>query len=228
VDLRIKVLVDDIAPEGRLSANGFSALVETTDATLLFDTGPDGDILFDALKAEGVSPADLDMVVVSHDHHDHTGGLARLLYDRPRTPVSAPIDAAPAIAKMLPREAVVLGERGPRQLFPHVRTTGSLPGDVPEQSLVLSTDEGDVVLTGCSHTGLGMLLAAVAGNVVMVVGGIHELSDEDMSLTSLDGLVACHCTPKKRFLAHSHDWISMGGVGMVLDFQPPPELSLMP
>jgi 7,8-dihydropterin-6-yl-methyl-4-(beta-D-ribofuranosyl)aminobenzene 5'-phosphate synthase len=222
--MRITVLVDDIAPEGRMPAVGFAALVETSGATLLFDTGPDGDVLMRALEAVGVSLVDLDMVLISHDHPDHTGGLARVLYDVSRLPVSAPIAIAPSIAKTLPRDAVVLGERGPRTLFPNVRTTGNLPGDIAEQALVLSTDKGEVVLVGCCHSGLGMLLAAVGGQVEMVVGGLHDLSDEDVGLTSLNGLVACHCTPKKRVLAHGYDWISMGQVGTVLEFTPPPEL----
>ena len=223
--MRIKVLVDDMAPEGRLSAHGLSVLVTTPDITLLFDTGPEGDILMEALDIESVSVADLDLVVISHDHTDHTGGLSRLLYERPRLPVSAPLASAPTIAKMLPREAVVLGERGTRGLAPHIRTTGMLPGDIPEQALVLSTNQGVVVLTGCGHAGLGMILAAVGTNVSMIIGGLHDLSDDDVGLTSLDSLVVCHCTPRKRILAHSHDWVEMGMVGTVLELEPPSDLS---
>ncbi|UCC93474.1 MAG: MBL fold metallo-hydrolase [Thermoplasmata archaeon] len=223
--MRLTIMVDDLASEGWRTASGFAALVETAEATLLFDTGPDGEVIVDALDAAGVEVADLDLVVVSHDHPDHTGGLSRLLYDRPRIPVSAPIDVAPSVAKTLPREAVVLGERGPRQLFPNLRTTGSLSGGVAEQALVMSTERGEVVVTGCLHAGLGMLLAAVEGNVVMVVGGFHELTDDDIGLTSLDDMIACHCTPRKRILAHDHDWISVGGSGTVLEFVPPPQFN---
>lgn len=223
--VRIVILVDDLAPEGRISASGFSALVETPGSRILFDTGPDGDVILEALAAEGVDIADLDLVVVSHAHKDHYGGLARVLYERPRLPISAPLRSAPAIAKMLPREAVVMGEKEPRPLASLVRTTGDLGGDVPEQALVVSTERGSLVVVGCGHPGLGMLLAAVEGNVVMVVGGIHDLSDEDMSLTSLDGLVACHCTPGKRILAHTHDWIELGRVGTILELEPPTDLS---
>ena len=81
-----------------------------------------------------------------------------------------------------------------------------------------------VVLTGCGHAGLGMLLAVVGGNVSTVVGGLHDLGDDDMGLTSLDNLVACHCTPRKRILAHSHDWVEMGMVGTVLEFEPPSDV----
>jgi 7,8-dihydropterin-6-yl-methyl-4-(beta-D-ribofuranosyl)aminobenzene 5'-phosphate synthase len=219
--LRITVLVDNLAPEGRASAHGFSALVEAGGSKVLFDTGPDGDLLMGAMEAEGLNVADLDLVVVSHAHRDHSGGLSRLLFDRPRLSVSAPLRAAPAIAKMLPREAVVLGEQGPRDLAPNLRTTGDLQGDIPEQALLLNTSKGLVLLTGCGHQGLGMLLSAAGGNVTMVVGGLHDLEEEDVGLTSLDSMVVCHCTPRKRLLAHTHDWIVVGGVGTVLEFEPP-------
>jgi 7,8-dihydropterin-6-yl-methyl-4-(beta-D-ribofuranosyl)aminobenzene 5'-phosphate synthase len=223
--VRLVILLDDLAPEGRTSAHGFSVLVETEEASVLFDTGPDGELLLEALEAEGVHPLDLDLVVVSHHHKDHTGGLAMLLYDRPRLPVSAPLRSAPDIAKALPREALVLGEQDPRELAPNLMTTGDLGGDVPEQALVISAEQGLVVLSGCGHQGLGMLLAAAGGNVHMVVGGLHDLEETDVGLTSLDALVACHCTPNKRFIAHSHDWIEVGSVGTVLEFEPPPDLS---
>jgi 7,8-dihydropterin-6-yl-methyl-4-(beta-D-ribofuranosyl)aminobenzene 5'-phosphate synthase len=223
--MRITVLVDDLAPEGRGSAHGFSALVETGGAKVLFDTGPDGELLLGAMAVEGVSVTDLDMVVVSHSHKDHSGGLARLLYDRPRLPVSAPLRSAPEIAKMLPREAVVLGEQGPRDLAPNLRTTGDLQGDIPEQALVLTTDRGLVVLTGCGHQGLGMVLAAANGNVTMVIGGLHDLAADDVGFTSLESMVACHCTPRKRYLAHSHDWIEVAQVGTVIELEPPTDIS---
>jgi 7,8-dihydropterin-6-yl-methyl-4-(beta-D-ribofuranosyl)aminobenzene 5'-phosphate synthase len=223
--VRVTVLVDDLAPEGRESAHGFSALVESGRAKVLFDTGPDGDLLMTAMAAEGLKVADLDLVVVSHSHMDHAGGLSRLLYERPRLPVSAPLRAAPAIAKMLPREAIVLGEQAPRELAPNLLTTGDLLGDIPEQALVLTTEKGLVVLSGCGHQGLGALLAAAGGNVSLVMGGLHDLEEDDVGLTSLDSLIVCHCTPRKRFLAHSHDWIEVGQVGTVVEFEPPTDIN---
>ncbi len=223
--MRVKVLVDDIAADVDRAAFGFSALVTTPDITILFDTGPDGELLLRAMEEEGIAPEDLDMVIVSHDHKDHAGGLSRLLYEVPRLPVSAPMASAPDIARRLPREAVVLGERGPRALAPHVRTTGTLPGDIPEQALVMSTSNGLVVVTGCGHPGLGMLLAAIDGNVTTLFGGFHDLSDDDVGFTSLEGMVVCHCTPSKRILAHTHDWIVLGQVGTELEFEPPSELT---
>lgn len=218
--MMIKVLVDDLAPEDRRSVHGFSALVEAPDMTVLFDTGPDGDVMMEALEAEGLEVSDLDLVVLSHAHRDHSGGLARLLFERPRLTVSAPRAAAPSIAKGLPRKALVLGEDGPRDLAIDIGTTGDLGGDIPEQALLLWTGEGTVVLTGCGHPGLTALVGAAGGEVSLVIGGIHDLAPEQVPFPGVGRFVVCHCTPRKRIVARTHELVELGRVGTVVELAP--------
>ena len=175
--MRIKVLVDDVAPEGVRPVHGFAALVESEDGTILFDTGPDGTLVLEALYQVDISVADLDLLVISHHHRDHSGGAARILYERSRLEVSVPVGSAGRIAKGLPPAAVVFGERGGRQLLPGIWTTGDLGGDVPEQALIIETPAGRSLLTGCGHPGVTKLLAAAAGPIDVLVGGLHDLSE---------------------------------------------------
>ena len=67
-------------------------LVKTSDGTILFDTGvspravpglvradrlaqfTEDDLLVNRLRATGLEPGDVDMVVLSHLHYDHAGG----------------------------------------------------------------------------------------------------------------------------------------------------------
>ncbi len=60
---------------------GAAAVVETENHLLVYDTGPPFAfrIIDDFLRGHG----DLDMIVVSHDDIDHSGGAARLLKARP-------------------------------------------------------------------------------------------------------------------------------------------------
>lgn len=50
-------------------------VVEAGDQTVLFDTGLNADSISAPLKAAGVSPEDVDVVVLTHMHGDHIGGL---------------------------------------------------------------------------------------------------------------------------------------------------------
>ena len=225
--MRITILVDDIVPDDVTPVHGFSALVETVGARLLFDTGPDGEGLLKALDRHGIGVQDLDMVMVSHSHDDHTAGLSRLLYHNPRLPVSVPVGASLEVARKLPRETVIIGEDRPREISRWISTTGDMGGSVPEQALLLETMDGAVVLTGCAHPGLDTLLSSTGGSASMVIGGLHGLSTDDMPHPRVDRIVACHCTPRKRLLSHRFDQVVLGRVGHKVELQEPPEISPM-
>ncbi len=225
--MRITILVDDITPDGVTPVHGFSALVETDGVRLVFDTGPDGEVLLKALERHGFGVQDLDMVMVSHSHGDHTGGLSRLLYHNPRLPVSAPVGASSMVARKLPREAVIIGEDRPREIAHGISTTGDMGGSVPEQALLLETMDGVVVLTGCTHSGLDTLLSSAGGSASMVIGGLHDLSADDLPHPKVDAIVACHCTPSKRVLSHRFVQVVLGEVGYQAELREPTEITPM-
>ena len=71
--MKLTVLVDNNTLIGQyfLAEPGLSFLVESEGYRLLFDTGHSGIFLENAQKM-GVSLAELDAVVISHGHHNHT------------------------------------------------------------------------------------------------------------------------------------------------------------
>jgi 7,8-dihydropterin-6-yl-methyl-4-(beta-D-ribofuranosyl)aminobenzene 5'-phosphate synthase len=223
--MRITLLIDDIGPEDIAWVDGFSALVEAPEALILFDTGPDGEVLLKALDREGVDVRDLDLVVVSHSPSCHSGGLARLLYERPRLPVSVPVSESSMLMMMIPREAVVRGEDGPRKLADHVSTTGDMGGEVPEQALIIETDQGNVVLQGCGHPGIAAMVAAAGGEASMMIGGFHDLSADDLPFPEAGDIWVCHCTPSKRVLSHRFPQVSLGEVGFRWELTEPPQVN---
>jgi 7,8-dihydropterin-6-yl-methyl-4-(beta-D-ribofuranosyl)aminobenzene 5'-phosphate synthase len=226
--MRLTLLIDDIVPEGVTPVDGFSILVEAPDALVLFDTGPDGEVLLAALDRVGVGVRDLDLVVISHSPKCHSGGLARLLFEHRRLPVSVPVSESSKISKMIPRDALVLGEDGPRKLAKHIMTTGDMGGEVPEQALILETDHGNVVLNGCAHPGIANMMTAAGGSTSMIIGGFHDLSADDLPYPEAGDIVVCHCTPRKRVLAHMFPQVTLWEVGSRLEFAEPLELNQSP
>jgi 7,8-dihydropterin-6-yl-methyl-4-(beta-D-ribofuranosyl)aminobenzene 5'-phosphate synthase len=76
-ELKVTVLSTMLADAG-FGEWGYSALVEADGKKILFDTGANPDIVLKNAAALGIELSDVEDVVVSHHHDDHTGGLLSL------------------------------------------------------------------------------------------------------------------------------------------------------
>jgi 7,8-dihydropterin-6-yl-methyl-4-(beta-D-ribofuranosyl)aminobenzene 5'-phosphate synthase len=89
---RITVVVENTSPDGSLLAqHGLAVWIELGGRRVLFDTGQAGALVGNAYRLS-VPLRQLDALVLSHGHYDHTGGVAEVL--RPARPT--PIYAHPA------------------------------------------------------------------------------------------------------------------------------------
>ena len=189
------------------TAWGFSCWVETGEATVLFDTGGDGAMLLGNLAELNLDPQEIDAVVLSHIHGDHTGGLVGLLESGVRPTVYVPA-AFPASFKADLRVRTDMVEvTGPVEASPGVYTTGQVGSGIVEQALVVETGMGLVIVTGCAHPGIVEMVRrakkATAGEVALVMGGFHLGSASE---DQIEGIIAefrrlgvrriapCHCT----------------------------------
>ncbi|MGM0653334.1 MAG: MBL fold metallo-hydrolase, partial [Bacillota bacterium] len=95
--LEITLLLEDYAgyDEGLLAQHGISFLLEAeTDEgskTILFDAGQSAVPVLHNMETLGKDPSAVDLVVLSHCHYDHSGGLVAMLeaIGKKRVPVIA-------------------------------------------------------------------------------------------------------------------------------------------
>lgn len=83
----IKLLVENtVKTRGMLAEHGLSILIESLDSKILMDTGQ-GMAIQTNMNKFSLSPGFADMIVLSHGHYDHTGGLKTVLSDSKKTPI---------------------------------------------------------------------------------------------------------------------------------------------
>ena len=153
--LTLTVVYDNNAYDPRLKAAwGFACLIERGETTILFDTGGDGAVLLSNMAVLDLDPRDVDVVVLSHIHGDHTGGLGGLLATGAQPTVYVPRSFPADFKAQVKAHARVVEVREPMEILPGVYTTGEMGSGIIEQALVLSTARGLVVVTGCAHPGV--------------------------------------------------------------------------
>jgi 7,8-dihydropterin-6-yl-methyl-4-(beta-D-ribofuranosyl)aminobenzene 5'-phosphate synthase len=231
---------------------GFAALVEADGHRVLVDTGARPQTVLENARELGVDLSNVNEVVLTHNHSDHTSGLVTLRSELMKTNPAAISEADVAtgifysrpdtngseensmIATKKAYEAVggkFVEHAGPAEIFPGAWLTGpvtrifqernwSVKGKVltptglvedtiPEdQSLILNTPQGLVVVTGCGHAGIVNILTFARKEypstpVYAIIGGLHlfAASDTQVDWTAdkfkefgISYLMGAHCT----------------------------------
>jgi 7,8-dihydropterin-6-yl-methyl-4-(beta-D-ribofuranosyl)aminobenzene 5'-phosphate synthase len=188
--VRITYLYDNTQAVPGVRADwGFSCIVETPGARVLFDTGANPDVLRHNAEALHLDLGRLDAVVLSHDHGDHTAGF----------PALGPRPGLPVFYARGFNLAVVapLGQSGARlvpvsqhqQVAPGVRTSDEFGTSIKEEALIIDTPDGLVVVVGCSHPGIVPMLRRIKDPtgppIHAVVGGFHLLQTPAAEVASI-------------------------------------------
>jgi 7,8-dihydropterin-6-yl-methyl-4-(beta-D-ribofuranosyl)aminobenzene 5'-phosphate synthase len=185
--MKITIVYDNEANPGLKSGWGFSCLIEAEEK-ILFDTGDSGENLIYNLGQLNIQPESIAAVVISHNHWDHTGGLKEFL----RLNNNAKVFYPKSFSK-------------PTEISPGVHSTGALGGLIKEQSLVVNTKKGNVIVTGCAHPGLENIIekSKELGKIYGVVGGFHGFSRLE-ELQKIELIAPCHCTQYKQEIEETY------------------------
>jgi 7,8-dihydropterin-6-yl-methyl-4-(beta-D-ribofuranosyl)aminobenzene 5'-phosphate synthase len=220
--------------KGLQSGWGFSCLIEGTEKRILFDTGAEGTLLLENMQKQGIIPERIEILVLSHAHSDHTGGVYDLL--KKNNTLTAYLPASfPASFKRKVKEygTGIVEVKQPIEILHGVYSTGEMGGWTEEQSLILRTPKGMVIITGCAHPGIVNIVkrakALFEDEVLLVMGGFHLYSRStseikriisDMQRLGVRYVGPCHCSgDKARALfreAYREHYIPLG-VGMRIE-----------
>jgi len=214
--VKLRIVYDNEAKGNLKSDWGFSCLIEAGNSTILFDTGASSDILSYNMKQLKLKRESIDVIALSHEHMDHVGGLDAVLH--PEVEVYLPRSFSSELKERIANQvAKVIEVSGPGDITPGVHTTGELGLMTKEQSLVLETEGGVVVLTGCAHPGLENIVdtATYFGDVYGVIGGFHGFNKLKL-LRGIKKIVPCHCTARKKEIMAMYpekaEWCGAGAV----------------
>jgi len=237
--LTMTIVYDNNADDPRLqTAWGFACLIEGAEKTILFDTGGSGRLLMANLRVLKIDPRKIDVVVLSHSHADHIGGLGALLRENSEVTIYVPKSFAQRIHRQARHSGGrVVEVRGPCRICRGVRTTGEMGALIKEQSLLIDTKDGLAVVTGCAHPGI-VAIVRKAGEltgspVALVLGGFHMGGLKDKAIRSvirdLEDLGVkqvgpCHCSggrTRELFRGSFPDGYVPAGVGTRIELRLP-------
>jgi len=180
--MNIKIVFNNEAMDETFATGwGFSCFV---DDQILFDTGEKTEYLSENMRKMAIDVSQIRDIVLSHDHWDHTGGLAAVIKKRHGIKVYG----CPGFSQVLKNKVGKLqGEFIESAKFLELKTnifiTGEIPSvykgqSMPEQALVTRTKNGISIITGCAHPGIINIIEIVkkyfkVKTIYTVLGGFH-------------------------------------------------------
>ena len=213
---------------------GFGCVVNTPTMNILFDTGGNSSILLSNIEKMNIDPEMIRIVVISHIHGDHVGGLDGFLQKNGNVKVFIPT-SFPDLwrEKIKSYGAEYQDVKDSMKISENAYNTGEMGTWIKEQSFILHTQQGLVVITGCAHPGIVKIIQRAKQiipdtPVYLVMGGFHLSGASDSELKSIIKgfrdlgvlkVAPSHCSGdrcRKLFEEEYKEDFIMSGVGKII------------
>ncbi|MBA7505053.1 Ribonuclease BN [subsurface metagenome] len=199
---------------------GNACLIEGAEETILFDTGGDGSILLSNLEELKIEPSDIDVVVLSHIHGDHIGGLWEFLEENSKIRVYFPHSFPQSFqdrVRSYGAEAISVSKS--TEVCKGVYSTGEMGTFIKEQSLIVKTEKGLAILTGCAHPGIVKIVEEsqklLNERTFLILGGFHLMGCsrkeiqgiiEKLRQMGVEKIAPNHCSGEKAIKMFRKEW----------------------
>jgi 7,8-dihydropterin-6-yl-methyl-4-(beta-D-ribofuranosyl)aminobenzene 5'-phosphate synthase len=234
--MRVFTVYDNICHDAGFTPDwGFSCVVDKHSKRIIFDTGANERIFQSNLEKANISPSSINMMIISHNHWDHTGGALWLIKHNPGINVYIPKTWGNFGKEFYSytKKINVISEN--TFLDDDLSLIISKNLFVTEISLIIRTGNGNIIFTGCGHTGVENIAKQVIfltkTNIFAIVGGFHffrswesgiKKSIREMRRLNIKNIIPCHCTGEKATLLLREEFgenCLSSGVGKELYFQ---------
>ena len=234
--ITITVVFDNYPYKAGLeTAWGFSAFITYQGQNILFDTGATGNLLLKNMAALSIKPDEIQNVVLSHEHSDHTGGMQLLVSAGADPKVYIPPSFSPEFKNYYSSKVDLIEVAPNMKIIDRMYSIGEMQGPPPEQALVIDTSKGLVVITGCAHPGIEEIVLKAKEefkeDIYLVLGGFHlgnaseyQVNEiiKEFNRIGVKYVAPCHCTGEEiisKFQnSFGEDFIQVG-VGKVIEIE---------
>lgn len=209
--MKLTVLVDNnsLIDKYYLAEPALSFYIEDDNKKILFDTGY-SDVIIKNAEAMNINLKEINTIVLSHGHNDHTGGLLYLkdlkqdidlyccenvdeekIHDNHIITCPIKLNSLPSNFKLhvnnnpqvISKNLIFLGKIN--RVIQPLRMLGNDP--LYDDSALLYKSSNEIsIITGCSHSGICNIVnqaKIVSGinNINKIVGGFHLLNNIDIT-----------------------------------------------
>lgn len=177
---------------------GLSVVISVGDVNVLFDTGH-SDIYWQNSKKLGIDLNDIDFIVLSHHHWDHTEGLLSHSFKNKKKMILHPDvlnDASKDVIDIIKKDFEIISSNNVLEFSRGIYFLGEIPRKfdyekgtyknnkmLDDTALAIKSKKGVIVVTGCSHSGISNICEQakkVTGQKLFaVIGGFHLFEDEE-------------------------------------------------